>query len=85
MTKDIKKNDAEPFYDIKALSSISPKMTSTASIRIVLLFTLAGKPMIQHFLRCQRFAVAHYSFTLGRFVVAKRKSRRRGSCSIRVC
>jgi hypothetical protein len=25
-----------------------------------------GKPMIPHLLRCQEFAVARYSFTLGR-------------------
>ena len=35
--------------------------------------------MPPHLLRCQGIAVAYYSFTLGRLVVAKRKSRRRGS------
>jgi hypothetical protein len=41
---------------------------------------LAGKPMILHLLCCQGFEVIYY--TLGRLVVVKRKSRRRGSCSI---
>jgi len=38
-----------------------------------------GKPMAPHLLCCQGFAVEDYSFALGRLVVAKRKSRRRGS------
>jgi len=38
-----------------------------------------GKPMAPHLLCCQGFAVDDYSFALGRLVVAKRKSRRRGS------
>ena len=49
------------------------------SILSFILFTAAGKPMAPHLLCCQGFAVDDYSFALGRLVVAKRKSRRRGS------
>jgi len=52
------------------------------SILSFILFTLAGKPMPPHLLCCQGFAVNDHSFALGRLVVAKRKSRRRGSCGI---
>jgi len=36
------------------------------SILNPILFTLAGKPMAPHLLRCQGIAVGDYSFTLGR-------------------
>jgi len=62
----VKRKNSKAFSFMDTISWDRPKVKSNFLKENCHVFYPSGKSMIPHLLRCQGFAVAYYSFTLGR-------------------
>jgi hypothetical protein len=62
----VKRKNNKAFHPVNTISWNQSEGKSKSLKEICHVFYPPGNPMIPHLLRCQGFAVAYYSFTLGR-------------------